>query len=64
MYCVTSDGRKLLDGTAGLWRVNAGHGRKRIAEAVERQLLNLDFAPTCRMGSGGSARRSLPTILE
>jgi beta-alanine--pyruvate transaminase len=64
MYYVTSDGRKLLDGTAGLWCVNAGHGRKRIAEAVGRQPLNLDFAPTCRMGSGGSARRSLPTILE
>jgi adenosylmethionine-8-amino-7-oxononanoate aminotransferase len=59
MYYVTSDGRKLLEGTAGLWRVNAGHGRKRIAEAVERQLLNLDFAPTCRMGSGGSARRRI-----
>ena len=34
MYYTTSDGRKLLDGIAGLWCVNAGHGRREIAEAV------------------------------
>src|SRR5277367_710174 len=50
MYYTTSDDRKILDGTAGFWCVNAGHGRKRVAEAVERQLLNLDFAPTFQMG--------------
>lgn len=50
MHYTTVEGRKILDGTAGLWCVNAGHGRKRIAEAVERQLLNLDFAPTFQMG--------------
>jgi len=50
MYYTTSDDRKVLDGAAGLWCVNAGHGRKRIAEAVGRQLLTLDFAPTFQMG--------------
>lgn len=50
MYYTAADGRKILDGTAGLWCVNAGHGRKRIAHAVERQLLELDFAPTFQMG--------------
>ena len=46
MYYTDVDGGQVLDGTAGLWCVNAGHGRKRISEAVERQLSTLDFAPT------------------
>ncbi|PWE54074.1 aspartate aminotransferase family protein [Metarhizobium album] len=50
MYYTDIDGNKVLDGTAGLWCVNAGHGRKRITEAVERQLRTLDFAPTFQMG--------------
>src|SRR5271170_296190 len=37
MHYVTPDGRKVLDGTAGLWCVNAGHGRERIIEAIRRQ---------------------------
>ena len=27
MYYYTPEGREILDGTAGLWCVNAGHGR-------------------------------------
>jgi beta-alanine--pyruvate transaminase len=50
MYYTDVDGNKVLDGTAGLWCVNAGHGRERIAEAVERQLRTMDFAPTFQMG--------------
>ncbi len=50
MHYTSVDGRKILDGTAGLWCVNAGHGRRQIASAVERQLLNLDFAPSFQMG--------------
>jgi len=50
MHYVASDGRRILDGTAGLWCVNAGHGRKRIVEAVQRQVAKLDFAPTFQMG--------------
>ncbi|MHA7969853.1 omega-aminotransferase AptA [Rhizobium sp. CAU 1783] len=50
MYYTDIDGKKVMDGTAGLWCVNAGHGRKRITEAVERQLRTLDFAPTFQMG--------------
>ncbi len=34
MHYTTIDGRKVLDGTAGLWCCNAGHGRKKIVEAV------------------------------
>ena len=50
MYYKDIDGHSVLDGTAGLWCVNAGHGRRSIAEAVQRQLLQLDFAPTFQMG--------------
>ena len=47
---VTSDGRHVLDGTSGLWCVNAGHCRPKIVEAVRRQAGELDFAGTFQMG--------------
>ena len=50
MYYRSDDGRRVLDGTAGLWCVNAGHGRREIAEAVGEQLRTLDYAPTFQMG--------------
>ncbi|TBY85110.1 aspartate aminotransferase family protein [Rhizobium leguminosarum] len=50
MYYTDIDGNQVLDGTAGLWCCNAGHGRKKIAQAVERQLSTLDYAPTFQMG--------------
>jgi beta-alanine--pyruvate transaminase len=50
MYYWTADGRKVLDGQAGLWCVNAGHCRPKIVEAVRRQVGEMDFAPTFQMG--------------
>jgi beta-alanine--pyruvate transaminase len=50
MYYETVEGRKLLDATAGLWCVNAGHGRKEIVEAVAAQVEELDYAPAFQMG--------------
>jgi beta-alanine--pyruvate transaminase len=50
MYYRSADGTEVLDGTAGLWCVNAGHGRAEIAAAVGRQLETLDYAPTFQMG--------------
>ncbi|MDR3510417.1 MAG: aspartate aminotransferase family protein [Caulobacteraceae bacterium] len=50
MYYRSADGTEVLDGCAGLWCVNAGHGREEIAQAVGRQLETLDFAPTFQMG--------------
>ncbi|MBJ3777379.1 aspartate aminotransferase family protein [Acuticoccus mangrovi] len=50
MHYVTDDGRRILDGTAGLWCVNAGHARPKIVEAVQRQVAELDFAPTFQYG--------------
>jgi len=50
MYYTASDGRQVLDGTAGLWCCNAGHGRREISEAVSKQIAKMDFAPTFQMG--------------
>lgn len=50
MYYQTPDGEKVLDGCAGLWCVNLGHGRVEIADAVHRQLMTLDYAPNFQMG--------------
>ena len=50
MYYTSDDGRRILDGTAGLWCVNAGHGRREIADAVGEQLRKLDYAPSFQMG--------------
>lgn len=50
MHYFTEDGRKILDGTSGLWCVNAGHCRPRIVEAIQKQAAELDFAGTFQMG--------------
>ena len=54
MYYTSKDGRKILDSSAGLWCVNAGHGRKKIVEAVQAQVATMDFAPTFQMGHPGA----------
>ena len=41
-----SDGNRILDGMAGLWCVNIGHGRKEIAEAVFQQMQDLSYYNT------------------
>ena len=50
MHYITDDGRKVLDGTSGLWCVNAGHCRPKIVEAIQKQAATLDFAGTFQMG--------------
>jgi beta-alanine--pyruvate transaminase len=50
MYYWTADGRQVLDGQAGLWCVNAGHCRPKIVAAVQKQVAQMDFAPTFNMG--------------
>ncbi len=50
MHYVTADGRRVLDGTAGLWCVNAGHARPAIVRAVAEQAAALDYAPGFQMG--------------
>ena len=50
MYYYSSDGQKLMDSTAGLWCVNAGHGRIEIQEAVTEQMKKLDYASSFSLG--------------
>ncbi len=50
MHYWTHDGRQILDGVAGLWCVNAGHGRREISEAVSRQVATMEYAPPFQMG--------------
>ena len=50
MHYHTIEGHKVLDGTAGLWCVNAGHARPKIVKAVQDQVAELDYAPAFQMG--------------
>src|SRR5687767_9527145 len=50
LYYWTPDERQVLDAAAGLWCVNAGHGRREITEAVAKQIAVMDYAPPFQMG--------------
>jgi beta-alanine--pyruvate transaminase len=49
MHYWTSEGRKILDGFSGLWCCNAGHNRKPIVEAIQKQAATMDYAPAFQM---------------
>ncbi len=49
MYYTAADGRQILDGTAGLWCVNAGHCRESITAAIREQAGVMDYAPPFQM---------------
>jgi putrescine---pyruvate transaminase len=38
-----SEGNKMLDAMSGLWCVNAGYGRRELADAAHRQMMTLPF---------------------
>jgi putrescine aminotransferase len=42
-YLYDSEGERMLDGMAGLWCVNVGYGRRELAEAAFRQMLQLPY---------------------
>jgi beta-alanine--pyruvate transaminase len=50
MHYFTPEGREILDAAAGLWCCNAGHNRKPIVEAIQRQAAELDFGPVFNFG--------------
>ena len=50
MHYFTPEGRPVLDGVAGLWCVNAGHGRREIVDAVAKAITELDYAPPFKIG--------------
>ncbi len=41
-----SEGQKILDGMAGLWCVNVGYGRERLAKVAYNQMVDLPFYNT------------------
>src|SRR5215468_4056364 len=51
----TEQGKKLMDGFAGLAVVNVGHGRREIAEAIAEQTVRLAYYPTTRQFSNRPA---------
>ena len=61
---VLEDGRELLDGTAGLWCVNVGHGRSEIVDATAKQMKQLAFAPTFGGASNPPAIRLAERLAE
>ena len=50
MHYVTDDGRRILDAIAGMWCVNAGHGRRQIIDAIKAQAERMDYATAFQMG--------------
>jgi len=49
-YLIDAQGRQILDSLSGLWTCGAGHSRPEIADAVYRQLNQLDYAPGFQFG--------------
>ena len=56
VYLWNDRGEKLIDASSGLFCVNAGHGRKEIAQAVGAQLAELDFIAPFTRGHAGQFR--------
>ena len=55
-YVFDGDGRRYLDGLSGLFTVNVGHGRHRLAEAAARQMETLAYFPLWSFGHGPAIR--------
>ncbi len=49
VHYFTPEGRRIIDGMAGLWCVNAGHGQPRIVEAIREAAGRLDFVSSFKM---------------
>ncbi|MCG6883632.1 MAG: aminotransferase class III-fold pyridoxal phosphate-dependent enzyme [Silicimonas sp.] len=43
-HYIAADGRRMIDGTGGLWCSNAGHGHPKITAAIQKQAATMDFA--------------------
>jgi len=50
IYYFTPENKRIIDGTSGLWCVNAGHCRTKIVEAVAKGVSTLDFSPPFQSG--------------
>src|ERR1019366_3695138 len=63
MHYFTAEGRKLVDGAAGLWCTNAGHNREPIVAAIQRQAAELDYAPAFQFSHPKAVDRALKIAL-
>src|SRR3954454_1628713 len=45
MYYYTTEGKPIMDGSAGMWCCNAGHNREPIVAAIQSQAAELDYPP-------------------
>jgi beta-alanine--pyruvate transaminase len=54
MHYYSEDGRKILDGTSGIWCVNLGHANPAIGEAISKQYSQLDFCPSFELVHPGA----------
>ncbi len=43
-YIYDAEGNRLLDGPAGMWCMQTGYGRREIADAVSKQIMELSYA--------------------
>ena len=55
VYVYDSEGNRLLDGPAGMWCVNIGHGRKEMAQVVYDQIMALSYTSPWSFGTGVAA---------
>ncbi len=55
IYVYDSDGNRLIDGPAGMWCVNIGHGRKEIAEVMAAQALKMPYYSPWSIGTQPAA---------
>ena len=45
MHYYTTEGKPIIDGSAGMWCCNAGHNRDPIVAAIQQQAAELDYPP-------------------
>jgi len=56
IYLHDSDGNKLIDGPAGMWCVNIGHGREEMAQAISEQVMRMPYYSPWSLGNVPAAQ--------
>ena len=60
IYLYDAEGKQYIDGAAGMWNVNVGHGRKELAEVAAAQMARLEYASSF----GGASNRPSIELAE
>ncbi len=58
IYVTDSDGNRLIDGPAGMWCVNIGHGRQEMADAIAEQVMQLSYVSPWSLANSPAAKLS------